>query len=310
MHPVCTLLKSLTTRVSDMGWGLHKLIPQEYDEEINPRSLSGNKPISSCLVPIRWVWRPTCSTVNGISILQQTSATNGRLCIKTSARHFLGCAMQLFSSILGPQTCYLPGMAQNTKTPCGLTLSSSICHAATLGSNHGVSLRNARLSLPCALLRRAPSCSCVCTEVLKQFQMQEVHEFLRIHQHQPLLYSYSSDCASTRLHTTMRQTSSSSSVVRKGRIRLEFLMQRGILRALPGTSSEHMQFLFGEPRPMSLGKGQWFVFTGSLQPRSSSSFHGPWATQVLWFSTWWQTERNSMRLSDALDVDRLHTTIN
>ena len=110
------------------------------------------------------------------------------------------------------------------------------------------------------------------TEALKQFQRQEVVEFVKEHAGQPLLYSYSRDCTSTSLHTTSCLSTDSLAVTRKGRTVQEFLMQRGVFRGLPGSSSKDVCMLFGEPRPMSHGKGQWFVFTAATEfcklPRS------------------------------------------
>ena len=66
----------------------------------------------------------------------------------------------------------------------------------------------------------------LCVEALKEYQKQAVADFVQSHASHPLLFSYSCDSTRTKLHTTSSQSAGSSTIIRKGHVKEEFLMAK------------------------------------------------------------------------------------
>ena len=81
----------------------------------------------------------------------------------------------------------------------------------------------------------------------------------------PLLYSYSFDATKTMLSTTTSTTAPTGSVLRKGQLAQELLMQRLVLRTPPDLSTDHMRMVFAEPVSLASGKGMWHVFSAACK---------------------------------------------
>ena len=100
-------------------------------------------------------------------------------------------------------------------------------------------------------------------EVLKHHQVVSRDQFVQANVDAPLLYSYSFDATKTMLSTTT--TAPTGSVLRKGQLAQELLMQRLVLRTPSDLSTDHMRMVFAEPVSLASGKGMWHVFSAACK---------------------------------------------
>mgnify|MGYP000057996702 FL=1 len=77
----------------------------------------------------------------------------------------------------------------------------------------------------------------------------------------PVLYAYLSDGWGCYVEETFIDPS--CVVVRKGRSRAEFLLERGIVKVLDDNDDVRMAMILSHPRGMTLGKKAWNVFTAA-----------------------------------------------
>ena len=121
-------------------------------------------------------------------------------------------------------------------------------------------------------------------ETLKSFNKQQCEAFVKDHQNQPLLYTYSFDGATSTVTHKFQHRHAAGAIVRAGRQSLELLMQRLILRTTSSRDATSVQHLFAEPTPMSHGKSSWFIFDAACKffplPRSLGH-HGVCVYQVV-----------------------------
>lgn len=98
-------------------------------------------------------------------------------------------------------------------------------------------------------------------EVLKLHLRNKCMSLLRSAQGCPVLWSYSSDATPLKCSATQVASAEGASVVRKGKVLHEFLVQRGCLKAKDGTGELKLAFLFSDTVPLSKGKKAWNLFS-------------------------------------------------
>ena len=97
-------------------------------------------------------------------------------------------------------------------------------------------------------------------QALVDLTRQEAHETLQANDGRPVMLVYICDGWSARVRSDhRRQDQSGQKIVRQGRSRQEFLLQRGILRVGSAGRGEKLHMLFSAPRALHLGKTSWNV---------------------------------------------------
>ena len=102
-------------------------------------------------------------------------------------------------------------------------------------------------------------------EILKRHLRSECESFVAEHKQQGLLYSYSFDGTSALLAHRTTLPNVPGRIVRGGRQGVELLMQGIILRTSNAMDPDKVRHLFAEPRVLSEGKSQWFIFGAATQ---------------------------------------------
>ena len=113
-------------------------------------------------------------------------------------------------------------------------------------------------------------------QALVDLTRQEAHETLQANDGRPVMLVYICDGWSARVRSDhRRQDQSGQKIVRQGRSRQEFLLQRGILRVGSAGRGEKLHMLFSAPRALHLGKTSWNVLTAcaEFEPLLRASGH-------------------------------------
>jgi hypothetical protein len=97
-------------------------------------------------------------------------------------------------------------------------------------------------------------------EVLKAHVRDKFCKLLSEARNSVVLYSYSSDATSMLCQTRTSAQLLNKTVVRKGKVLHEFLMQRGYIKCLSASGNEQIAILFSDPLPLSEGKRGWNMF--------------------------------------------------
>ena len=97
-------------------------------------------------------------------------------------------------------------------------------------------------------------------EALKTHLRNKSEQLLAASRHQPVLYSYSSDATAILCQHVAEARQGTHTVVRKGRVLHELLMQRGFLRATSPSGDDQVALLIRDPLPLSVGKKSWNLF--------------------------------------------------
>ena len=110
-------------------------------------------------------------------------------------------------------------------------------------------------------------------EVLKAALLKKARALLATAAGRPVLFSYSSD--GTPMKVAIRVSSEglvpNSTLDRRGRTGVEFLLQRGWYKTLGSEGDVCMCALLADPVALSHGKGSWYLFTAAREfaPRKS-----------------------------------------
>ena len=94
---------------------------------------------------------------------------------------------------------------------------------------------------------------------IRTSQADSLIEFVRLHQEQPILCSYSSDATPQSVAYRIHRPSASGSVQRAGRTTSDYLMQRAIYKSCGHAGSIDVTMLSHPPVPLSEGKKRWNV---------------------------------------------------
>lgn len=104
-------------------------------------------------------------------------------------------------------------------------------------------------------------------EVLKATLLRKARALLTGAAGRPVLFSYSSD--GTPMKVAVRVSSqglvSNSTLHRKGKTGVEFLLQRGWYKTIGPEGNVCMCVLLADPVPLSYGKGSWYLYTAAEQ---------------------------------------------
>ena len=104
-------------------------------------------------------------------------------------------------------------------------------------------------------------------QALVDLTRQEAHETLQANDGRPVMLVYICDGWSARVRSDhRRQDQSGQKIVRQGRSRQEFLLQRGILRVGSAGRGEKLHMLFSAPRAHTLGENVVECWTSGGPP--------------------------------------------
>lgn len=100
-------------------------------------------------------------------------------------------------------------------------------------------------------------------EVLKHHLKSKCIALVEAAAHFPVLWSYS--CDATPLKTSVTQTSSheGATVVRRGRVLHELLLERGFVKCKGASGQDEVAFMYSDIRSLADGKKTWNLFTAS-----------------------------------------------
>ena len=99
------------------------------------------------------------------------------------------------------------------------------------------------------------------SHVICSYLRRAAERLIGLYPSSPVLYAYLSDGWGCYVEETF--VDPSCVVVRKGRSRAEFLLERGIIKVLDDNDHVHMAMILSHPRGMTLGKKAWNVFTAA-----------------------------------------------
>lgn len=97
-------------------------------------------------------------------------------------------------------------------------------------------------------------------EVLKAHLKDKCNQLVHGANGQPLLFCYSCDATSFLCADVQQNASLGTSIVRKGKVLHEFLMQRGFCKIVHASGREQLEVLFADPLPLTEGKSCWNQF--------------------------------------------------
>lgn len=113
-------------------------------------------------------------------------------------------------------------------------------------------------------------------ELVKGHLSHKAADLMRASQNRPLLYSYASDAmgivVACEAHTSGPQQ---MTITRKGKVLMEFLMQRGMLKSSTAAGEMAMATLMADPLPLTKGKkaANMFVAASQFHPMLRKSGH-------------------------------------
>ena len=99
---------------------------------------------------------------------------------------------------------------------------------------------------------------------LQKYAKTSVHELIRSHPGDPLMHVYMSDGWSAKLGTTNAKKVGSFVVVRRGKEKLEFLLQRSFVKMLHRDSSITYRHIISEMVGLKNGRKALNLFYGCL----------------------------------------------
>ena len=105
---------------------------------------------------------------------------------------------------------------------------------------------------------------CLCVLMASKFE-QKAKALVEQAGTKPVLVSYSSDPSALLLSATATSTAANKSVFRKGRVLVEFLLQRVLYKFLDEAGQPHLELVLGMPVPLSEGKAAPVLFGAATQ---------------------------------------------
>ena len=107
----------------------------------------------------------------------------------------------------------------------------------------------------------------ICCSVLKTMLGRRWDTHLReaARTESPVLFAYLSDGWGTKMPTQHRHVVGEHVFRREGKVRVEYLCERGILKTFSPTGEIRMAMRMSEPRGMAHGKSGWHIFAACCE---------------------------------------------